>query len=113
LDTFSRDDGYHLRWTGGRRSRAPDRGCFDRSAIHASICVERYSGMGWMRFDHGKSGLLAADRTRVMDDVLNPHVTSFRPFRGEGDGCPNGSHKIAIEPGRLAMAARSNQSLLL
>jgi len=31
--------------------------------------------MGWMKFDHSKSDLLAADWTRVMDDVLNPHVT--------------------------------------
>ena len=54
---------------------SPMRRGFDRPAIHTSICVERYSGMCWMRFDHGKSGLLAADWTRVMDDVLNPHVT--------------------------------------
>jgi hypothetical protein len=67
--------------------------------------------MGWMKFDHSKSDLLAADWTRVMDDVLNPHVTS--PFPAEGDGCPNGSHKVGIEPDRLAMAARSNQRLLL
>jgi hypothetical protein len=35
--------------------------------------------MGWMRFDHSKSGLLAADWTRFLDEVFNPHVTSFRP----------------------------------
>jgi hypothetical protein len=41
--------------------------------------MELHFGMGWMKFDHSKSDLLAADWTRFMDDVLNPHVTPFRP----------------------------------
>ena len=63
------------------------------AAIHTSICMELHFGMGWMWFDHSKSGLLAADWTRFLDDVLNPHVTSFHPTcSGESDGRPNGSH---------------------
>jgi hypothetical protein len=62
-----------------------------------------------MRFDHSKSGLLAADWTRVMDAVLNPHVTSFRPFRVEGDATQMALINVGIEPGHLVMAARSNQ----
>ena len=54
---------------------SPTRRGFDRSAIHTSICMELHFAMGWMKFDHSKSDLLAADWTRVMDDVLNPHVT--------------------------------------
>jgi hypothetical protein len=41
--------------------------------------MELHFGMGWMRFDHSKSGLLAADWTCFLDEVFNPHVTSFRP----------------------------------
>ena len=52
---------------------------------------------------------LCADWTRVTDDVLNPHVTSFRPFRGEGDATQMALMKGGIEPGHLVMAARSNQ----
>jgi hypothetical protein len=33
--------------------------------------------MGWVRFNHGESGLFTADRTRVLRAVLNAHVTSF------------------------------------
>jgi hypothetical protein len=55
--------------------------------------------MGWMRFDHSESDLLAADWTRIVDDVLNPHVTSSARHQGEGDGSPNGCNKkVELNP---------------
>jgi hypothetical protein len=70
--------------------------------------MEFHFWMGRMRFNHSKDGLLAADWTGFVDDALNPHVTSFRPTcRVKAMDRPNGSHKGGIEPGHLAMAARS------
>jgi hypothetical protein len=62
--------------------------------------MELHFGMGWMRFDQSKSGLLAADWTRFLNDVLNPHVTSFRPTCfGLKDDRPNGSRKkVELNP---------------
>jgi len=78
--------------------------------------MELHFGMGWMRFDHSKSGLLAADWTCFLDEVFNPHVTSFRPtcFGLKATAAQMALvKKGGIEPGHLAMAARSNQKLLL
>jgi hypothetical protein len=52
---------------------------FDRSAIRTPICMELPFGMGWVGFGHGKSDVFTADRTRVLEAVLNAHVTSFPP----------------------------------
>ena len=52
---------------------------FDRSAIHALICMKLRFGMDWVRFNHGESGLFTADRTRVLKAVLNAHFTTFPP----------------------------------
>jgi len=55
-----------------------------------------------MRFD-GKNGLLAADWTRVMDDVLNPPKTSpqsakaisrLQPFDAIRSDCKNGDQRL-------------------
>src|SRR5512132_4123930 len=50
---------------------------FDRSAIRTTICAKFPFGMGWVDFNHGESGLFTAVRTRVLEAVLNAHVTSF------------------------------------
>jgi hypothetical protein len=68
-----------LRDPASSRAKPPMRRSFDRPANPTSVCMELFFGMGWMRFDHSKSGLLAADRTPVFDTVLKAHVTSFPP----------------------------------
>ena len=60
--------------------------------------MELFFGMGWMRLDHSKSGLLAADRTPVFDTVLKAHVYLLPP-RAEGDdGSPYG---LGVYPAAL------------
>jgi hypothetical protein len=64
-----------------------------------------------MRFHPSKSGFLAADWAGLKDYLMTPQVTSFCPTPGRR-GAPNGSYgKDEIEPGRLAMAARSIRSV--
>jgi len=58
-------------------------------------------------------GWLEAREIEVREHAHNGLPVLIADVGGEGDGCPNGSHKVGIEPGRLAMAARSNQRLLL
>jgi hypothetical protein len=75
--------------------------------------MELRFGMSRMRFHPSKSGFLAADWAGLKDYFMNPHVTSFCPTPGRR-GAPNGSYgKDEIEPGRLAMAARSIRSVRL
>jgi hypothetical protein len=80
----------------------------DHPAVLTAKCMQLHFGMSWMRFDCRKKGLLAADGACFRDDVLNPHLISFRPGSGgEGDGRPLLLYEAEIEPGRLVMAARS------
>jgi hypothetical protein len=60
--------------------------------------------------NHGESGLFTADRTRVLEAVLNAHVTSFPPGAEGDDGFQN---KLEIEPGCLEVATRSIRRFLL
>jgi hypothetical protein len=73
----------------------------DRPAVLTTKCVQLYFGMSWMRFDRSKRGLLAADVACFRDDVFDPHIISFRPSGGEGDGRPFLIYEVEIEPGRL------------
>jgi hypothetical protein len=68
--------------------------------------MEHRFGVGWMRFDNSKGGLLAADWARLKGDVLYLHVTSCRPTWAKVMAPKNPPWKM-IEPGRLVMAARS------
>ena len=66
-------------------------------------------GMGWVGFGHGKSDVFTADWTRVLEAVLNAHVTSFPP----GLKVMTASKISWNEPGCLEVATRSIRRLLL